>query len=160
MACTEVEVGEVSVDQVHACNTDRADGCRAAASTVMLLVQWPAADVCCNRRRRVRKCTHCHTFAAAGVSPTPPAASLLAAGSAQVLVDWGGATGALAAAACSMYPELSAVVLDLPHVVDKARQHFSQRPAVLVGVLLLCGMCGTASDFPAYVSLHCCTPRG
>jgi hypothetical protein len=63
----------------------------------------------------------------------PPAASRLAAGSAQVLVDWGGATGALAAAACSMYPGLSAVVLDLPHVVDKAQQHFSQRPAALVG---------------------------
>jgi acetylserotonin N-methyltransferase len=50
----------------------------------------------------------------------------------RVLVDWGGATGALAAAACSIYPELKGVVVDLPHVVEKAQQHFSQRPAALV----------------------------
>lgn len=50
------------------------------------------------------------------------------------LVDWGGATGALAAAACSIYPELKAVVVDLPHVVEKAQEHFSQRPAALVSL--------------------------
>lgn len=49
------------------------------------------------------------------------------------LVDLGGATGALAAAACSTYPELYAAVLDLPHVVDQAREHFGQRPPALVG---------------------------
>lgn len=52
----------------------------------------------------------------------------------RVLVDWGGATGALAAAACGIYPEMKAVVVDLPHVVEKAQQHFSQRPAALVSV--------------------------
>lgn len=50
----------------------------------------------------------------------------------RVLVDWGGATGALAAAACSIYPELRGVVVDLPHVVQKAQEHFSTRPAALV----------------------------
>lgn len=50
------------------------------------------------------------------------------------LVDLGGATGALAAAACSIYPEMKAVVIDMPHVIDKALQHFSQRPAALVRV--------------------------
>lgn len=104
----------------------------------MLLVQWPAADVL-QQMQASSECAHCCSFAAAGVPTTAPAASLLHAGPAQVLVDWGGATGALAATACGMYPELSAVVLDLPHVVDKAWQHFSQRSAALVGVLLLCG---------------------
>lgn len=108
----------------------------------MLLVHWPAADA--GKLGNAHAAAH---FGAAGVPTTPPAASLLHAGPAQVLVDWGGATGALAAAACSMYPELNAVVLDLPHVVDKARQHFSQRPAALVGMLLLC--CTTDCAQPA-----------
>lgn len=53
----------------------------------------------------------------------------------RVLVDLGGATGALAAEACSIYPQLQAVVVDLPHVVAKAQEHFAQRPTVLVSVL-------------------------
>jgi acetylserotonin N-methyltransferase len=53
----------------------------------------------------------------------------------RVLVDWGGATGAIAAAACVIYPGLSeAVVVDLPHVVEKAREHFSSTPNALVRV--------------------------
>lgn len=46
------------------------------------------------------------------------------------LVDLGGATGALAAEACRMYPQMRAVVVDLPHVVAKAQQHFAVQPAV------------------------------
>ncbi|KAF8062796.1 hypothetical protein HT031_004126 [Scenedesmus sp. PABB004] len=45
------------------------------------------------------------------------------------LVDLGGATGALAGAAAALYPQLSAVVVDLPHVVDMARAHFGSSPA-------------------------------
>lgn len=52
----------------------------------------------------------------------------------KVLVDLGGATGALAAAACSLYPGMRSVVVDLPHVVQLAQQHFGQRPAALVRV--------------------------
>ncbi|KAG2454839.1 hypothetical protein HYH02_000671 [Chlamydomonas schloesseri] len=42
------------------------------------------------------------------------------------MLDLGGATGALAAAACEAYPALAeAVVVDLPHVVELAQQHFA-----------------------------------
>lgn len=47
------------------------------------------------------------------------------------LVDLGGATGALAAAACGLYPQLHAVVFDMPNVVNKAQQHFANAPAML-----------------------------
>ncbi|KXZ46784.1 hypothetical protein GPECTOR_40g518 [Gonium pectorale] len=45
---------------------------------------------------------------------------------ASTLLDLGGATGAIAAAACEVYPGLaSAVVVDLPHVVAAAEAHFA-----------------------------------
>lgn len=47
-----------------------------------------------------------------------------------MLVDLGGATGALAAAACELYPRMRAVVFDLPGVVTKAQQHFAAAPGV------------------------------
>jgi acetylserotonin N-methyltransferase len=47
-----------------------------------------------------------------------------------VLVDLGGATGALAAAACELYPRMQAVVFDLPSVVAKAEQHFAAAAGV------------------------------
>ncbi|KAF6262802.1 O-methyltransferase-domain-containing protein [Scenedesmus sp. NREL 46B-D3] len=47
-----------------------------------------------------------------------------------VLVDLGGATGALAAAACQLHPRMQAVVFDLPSVVAKAEQHFAQAAGV------------------------------
>lgn len=50
------------------------------------------------------------------------------------LVDLGGATGALAIAACSLYPTLKAIVVDLAHVVDKAQAHFGSRPAAQVSL--------------------------
>lgn len=52
----------------------------------------------------------------------------------RALVDLGGATGALAAAACVMYPQLRAVVFDLPNVIRKAQQHFANAPGMMQGV--------------------------
>eukprot|EP00775_Hariotina_reticulata_P007296 gene7296-7509_t len=46
----------------------------------------------------------------------------------RTLVDLGGATGALATAACGLYPQMRAVVVDLPHVISKATQHFATAP--------------------------------
>src|SRR5882724_9389128 len=47
----------------------------------------------------------------------------------QKLVDLGGATGHLAIAACERYPDLRAVVFDLPRVIEAARQQVSRSPA-------------------------------
>ncbi len=45
------------------------------------------------------------------------------------LADLGGATGHLAIAACERYPELRAVVFDLPRVVEFARERIAASPA-------------------------------
>jgi acetylserotonin N-methyltransferase len=45
------------------------------------------------------------------------------------LADLGGATGHLAIAACERYPDLRAVVFDLPPVVEFAREHIAASPA-------------------------------
>lgn len=42
------------------------------------------------------------------------------------LVDLGGATGHLATAACERYPQMQAVVFDLPQVIESARTHIRQ----------------------------------
>lgn len=42
------------------------------------------------------------------------------------LVDLGGATGHLALAACEQYAQLSAVVFDLPQVIDMAREYLAE----------------------------------
>jgi hypothetical protein len=47
-----------------------------------------------------------------------------------MLVDLGGATGALAATACELYPRMQAVVFDLPSVVAKAEQNFAAAAGV------------------------------
>jgi acetylserotonin N-methyltransferase len=44
------------------------------------------------------------------------------------LVDLGGGTGHLALAACELYPQLSAAVLDLPSVFDVAKEFVSRSP--------------------------------
>jgi acetylserotonin N-methyltransferase len=46
----------------------------------------------------------------------------------RTLVDLGGATGALATAGCGLYPQMRVVVVDLPHVISKATQHFATSP--------------------------------
>ncbi|GLI59491.1 hypothetical protein VaNZ11_001324 [Volvox africanus] len=67
-----------------------------------------------------------HSFAALSAPSVVTAFDLSSATS---LVDLGGATGALARAACELYPTLrSAVVVDLPHVVADAREHFAPPP--------------------------------
>ncbi len=45
------------------------------------------------------------------------------------LADLGGATGHLALAACERYPQLSAVVFDLPQVIDMAREYLAESAA-------------------------------
>ncbi|MCU0245723.1 MAG: acetylserotonin O-methyltransferase [Bryobacter sp.] len=45
------------------------------------------------------------------------------------LADLGGATGHLACAACERYPELNAVVFDLPQAIGMAREHVQQSAA-------------------------------
>ncbi|GLC42618.1 hypothetical protein PLESTB_001119700 [Pleodorina starrii] len=67
-----------------------------------------------------------HSFAALSAPAVVAAFDLSFATS---LIDLGGATGALARAACESYPGLrSAVVVDLPHVVADARAHFAPPP--------------------------------
>jgi acetylserotonin O-methyltransferase len=45
------------------------------------------------------------------------------------MVDLGGATGHLAIAACERYPDLRAVVFDLPQVIEAARVYIRSSPA-------------------------------
>lgn len=45
------------------------------------------------------------------------------------LADLGGATGHLAIAACEAYPELHAVIFDLPRVIEMAREEVARSPA-------------------------------
>jgi hypothetical protein len=49
------------------------------------------------------------------------------------LVDLGGASGAMAAAACAAHPQMAAVVVDLPHVVAVSQQHFGRQADMQVG---------------------------
>jgi acetylserotonin N-methyltransferase len=54
-------------------------------------------------------------------------------------VDLGGATGHLAIAACERYPQLEAVVFDLPEVLPLAREIISGSPAVASRVSVAAG---------------------
>lgn len=55
------------------------------------------------------------------------------------LVDLGGATGHLAIAACQRYPQLRAVVFDLPQVIESAKTHIRQAAAVAPRVEVAAG---------------------
>ncbi len=55
------------------------------------------------------------------------------------LVDLGGATGHLAIAACERYPQLHAVVFDLPQVIESARAHVRQSAAAVPRVDVVAG---------------------
>lgn len=67
-----------------------------------------------------------HSFAALSAPAVVKAFDLSSATS---LLDLGGATGAIARAACESYPGLcTAVVVDLPHVVVDAEVHFAPSP--------------------------------
>lgn len=63
-------------------------------------------------------------------TPTRPQVRAFDLSFATRLLDLGGATGALAAAACAAYPSLEeAVVVDLPHVLELAQRHFAPTAA-------------------------------
>jgi acetylserotonin O-methyltransferase len=55
------------------------------------------------------------------------------------LVDLGGATGHLAIAACERYPDLKAVVFDLPQVIEAARAQASQSAVASQRIEVLAG---------------------
>ncbi len=55
------------------------------------------------------------------------------------LVDLGGATGHLAIAACERYPQLRAVVFDLPQVIESAKNHLQQAAEVAPRVDVVAG---------------------
>ncbi len=55
------------------------------------------------------------------------------------LVDLGGATGHLAIAACERYPQLRAVVFDLPQVIESAKNHVRQAAAVVPRIDVVAG---------------------
>lgn len=61
-----------------------------------------------------------------GMLSSPPVVAAFDLSAFRTLVDLGGATGHLAIAACTRYPELHAAVFDLPRVADVARAHVSQ----------------------------------
>ena len=101
---------------------------------------------------RLRFMRGMHAFAALSAPAVVRAVDLSGA---SLLLDLGGATGALAVAALEAYPRLQATVVDLPGVVEAAQRHFypqtldgrqagpaggvsdENRPGVL---------CGSASD--------------
>ncbi len=56
-----------------------------------------------------------------------------------LLVDLGGATGHLAIAACERYPDLRAVVLDLPQVIELARDEAQRSPGISSRIKLAAG---------------------
>ncbi|MFL5342859.1 MAG: class I SAM-dependent methyltransferase [Gemmataceae bacterium] len=64
-----------------------------------------------------------------GVISSPLVASAFDLSRFRRLVDLGGATGHFAAAACERWPELRAVVFDLPEVVRLARELIAASPA-------------------------------
>lgn len=55
------------------------------------------------------------------------------------MVDLGGATGHLAIAACERYPDLRAVVFDLPQVVEAARAHASRSSVACQRIEVMAG---------------------
>jgi acetylserotonin N-methyltransferase len=55
------------------------------------------------------------------------------------MVDLGGATGHLAIAACERYPQLHAVVFDLPQVVESARTQVSKSDIVRARIEIVAG---------------------
>jgi acetylserotonin N-methyltransferase len=64
-----------------------------------------------------------------GLLSSPHVVSAFDLGGFRTLVDLGGATGHLAVAACRRYPEIRAVVFDLPDVVPLAREMVAATPA-------------------------------
>src|SRR5204863_3218238 len=63
-----------------------------------------------------------------GLLSSPPVVAAFDLGRYRRLVDLGGATGHLAVAACGRYPDLRAVVFDLPAAVPLAQQLVTASP--------------------------------
>lgn len=63
-----------------------------------------------------------------GLLSSPKVVAAFDLGRFRRLVDLGGATGHLAAAACGRYPKLRAAVLDLPAAVEVAREYVGRSP--------------------------------
>lgn len=64
-----------------------------------------------------------------GVLSSPKVVAAFSLSRFRRLVDLGGGTGHLAIAACEKYPELHAMVFDLPEVIETAGAHISHSPA-------------------------------
>ena len=64
-----------------------------------------------------------------GLLSSPPVVAAFDLSRFRRLVDLGGATGHLAMAATQRYPELSAILFDLPAVIEVAREYVSRSPA-------------------------------
>jgi acetylserotonin O-methyltransferase len=73
-----------------------------------------------------------------GVLTSPKVAAAFDLSKFRRLVDLGGATGHLAIAACERYPELHAVVFDLPRVIEVAREQV-ERSSVVSRIELISG---------------------
>jgi acetylserotonin O-methyltransferase len=64
-----------------------------------------------------------------GVLSSPKVVAAFSLSRFRQFVDLGGGTGHLAIAACEKYPELHAIVFDLPEVIETARTHISRSSA-------------------------------
>lgn len=84
------------------------------------------------------KQTFLHGMHGLGVLSSPAVVSAFSLTNFHQMVDLGGGTGHLAVAACEKYPELRAVVFDLPQVIETASEHAAasnaaDRVSVLAG---------------------------
>jgi acetylserotonin O-methyltransferase len=73
--------------------------------------------------------TFLHGMHGLGVLSSPSVVAAFSLSKFRQMVDLGGGTGHLAIAACEQYPELKAVVFDLPQVVETAKVHASRSAA-------------------------------
>jgi len=80
-------------------------------------------------RTREAKQTFLHGMHGLGVLSSPKVVSAFPLSTFRRMVDLGGGTGHLAIAACETYPELQAMVFDLPQVIETAKTHVTQSPA-------------------------------
>ena len=75
------------------------------------------------------KQTFLHGMHGMGVLSSPGVVSAFSLSRFRQMADLGGGTGHLAIAACEKYPELHAVVFDLPEVIETARANISHSAA-------------------------------
>lgn len=75
------------------------------------------------------KQTFLHGMHGLGVISSPKVVEAFSLSQFHQLVDLGGATGHLAIAACERYPQLKAIVFDLPQVIETAKAHIAKSSA-------------------------------